>query len=527
MSKIKPFINNLLAKIDRLALIETESQWARRLERAAFILLVLMTVSAPHSIAATQSAWLTGMFLYGVRFLFKPRPRAVKTPLDIALWTFFGWTVLTAVLSYTPLISIDKLRNAALFLIFYFVVNLVRTKRAAYFLAFALIFSTMINVVWVPIERLIGRGVEIHQVRPESPLAGAYLIEGDTLLEADGVKLKTPEQLLEVVARNEITKVKFYRPDFYYTVEVKRENLLSGASATEKLGIGSWRKSRNWRSSGFYGMYATYAEVLQLIASLAFGLFIGSLRRDKTAKKRGRFSMFLPARPFSPPLLLLCVGGMALALLLTVTRASQLAFLISAFTIVLIGASRKMFLLLLAVALPLAIGGLIFLQSSRQVGFFDPEDDSIRWRQTVYREGFELWTQNPRHFSVGVGMDAIKIYAKSWRLFDDGKLPMGHFHSTPLQLVVERGLPALLLWLWVLWIYARLLRRGMKLSRAGPVGPDGDARSLDFGILLGCFGGLIGFAASGLVHYNLGDAEVAMVFFLLMGLAVRIVQQSE
>ena len=35
----------------------------------------------------------------------------------------------------------------------------------------------------------------------------------------------------------------------------------------------------------------------------------------------------------------------------------------------------------------------------------------------------------------GVGMDSIKRYAKDWRLFDDGKLPTGHFHSTPLQLV--------------------------------------------------------------------------------------------
>jgi hypothetical protein len=40
------------------------------------------------------------------------------------------------------------------------------------------------------------------------------------------------------------------------------------------------------------------------------------------------------------------------------------------------------------------------------------------------------------------------------------------------------------------------------------------------GILLGCFGGLVGFVTSGLVHFNLGDAEVAMVFFMLMGLSV-------
>jgi hypothetical protein len=33
---------------------------------------------------------------------------------------------------------------------------------------------------------------------------------------------------------------------------------------------------------------------------------------------------------------------------------------------------------------------------------------------------------------------------------------------------------------------------------------------------------MIGFVTSGLVHYNLGDGEVAMVFYLLMGIGVFI-----
>ncbi len=46
---------------------------------------------------------------------------------------------------------------------------------------------------------------------------------------------------------------------------------------------------------------------------------------------------------------------------------------------------------------------------------------------------------------------------------------------------------------------------------------------IEKGIVLGCFGGLVGFFTSGLVHYNLGDQEVAMVFFMLMGLGVSII----
>jgi O-antigen ligase len=165
------------------------------------------------------------------------------------------------------------------------------------------------------------------------------------------------------------------------------------------------------------------------------------------------------------------------------------------------------------IILPVALLGTVYLQKTRNVGFFDQKDNSITWRQTVWREGFDLATQNLRHLSVGVGMDSIKRYAKDWRLFDDGKLPMGHFHSTPLQLAVERGLPSLLLWLLILGVYANRIYSAIRNPQS----------AFERGILLGTLGGMVGFFASGIVHYNLGDAEVAMVFFLLMGISMRAV----
>ncbi|MBA2493669.1 MAG: hypothetical protein H0V31_03100, partial [Acidobacteria bacterium] len=101
--------------------------------------------------------------------------------------------------------------------------------------------------------------------------------------------------------------------------------------------------------------------------------------------------------------------------------------------------------------------------------------------------------------------------------------------------VVERGLPALLLWLWILFIYGRTLWRGIKFQIPNskfqiqgfevenPKSKIQNPKSVDWqkkGIILGCFGGLVGFFTSGLVHYNLGDAEVAMVFFMLMGISM-------
>jgi hypothetical protein len=81
-------------------------------------------------------------------------------------------------------------------------------------------------------------------------------------------------------------------------------------------------------------------------------------------------------------------------------------------------------------------------------------------------------------------------------------------------LLAERGLPSLLFWLMVLGAYGWTLFGAIRST-------DREAEPYSYGILIGCLGGAIGFFASGIVHYNLGDQEVAMVFYLLMGVGVR------
>jgi O-antigen ligase len=213
---------------------------------------------------------------------------------------------------------------------------------------------------------------------------------------------------------------------------------------------------------------------------------------------------------------------MCLALLLTVTRASQLAFMVSAFAIVVLGASRKMLIAAVLIALPIVFGGLLFLQQSRNTGFFDAKDESTRYRTVMWRDGMRLWTDNAHNFVFGLGMDSIQKHWQEWGMFEGGFLPMGHFHSMPVQLLAERGLAALLLWLTVLGLYAWILFREIGNLRSNP--PPDQGKWMSFGILLGCFGGMIGFVTSGLVHYNLGDQVVAMIFYLLMGLGVSIVR---
>ncbi len=500
-----------LRNFDAVACISSEHKVTRLLERAAFACLILLAISVPHSIAATQTAWLLGMLLTVARLAISPRPKLKLGPVDVALWAFFLWTVISALMSYDQPTSLDKLRGAAVFLLVYFVRLNVRSVRAAVLVVGFLIVSCMVNVLWVPIERAIGRGVEIHGVRPESPLAKARLMDGDTLLSVNGVDVGTPEELVTLLQQAASSDVKFYRPDFEFTVKISRDDLLSGSEAVQALGIARWKKSHNWRSSGFYGHYATYAEVLQLIGSLVLGLLVALFAfRMKASEASGTKWIALLGAAF-----LLT----AFALLLTVTRAPQLGLLISAFVIAFAGLGRKWLMIAILVAVPVAAGGLFFLQVSRDVGFFDSGDESTRYRKVMLQDGLRLWTESPRNFVFGVGTDSIKKYWREWGLFEGGNLPMGHFHSTPLQLLVERGLPALLIWLFLISAYIGTMWRGIKQTSA-----DDKWRR---GIILGSFGGTVGSVASSVVHYNYGDQEVVMTIYLIMGIVLAIANRVE
>ncbi len=165
-------------------------------------------------------------------------------------------------------------------------------------------------------------------------------------------------------------------------------------------------------------------------------------------------------------------------------------------------------------SIPIGLAGLYMMQQSRQVGFVDASDDSTQYRLTMWRDGERLLTTSPRNFIFGVGMDSVKEHWREWNMFDGGRMAVSHFHSTPVQIAVERGVPALLIWTAMLGLYGVMLWRGLRSARE-----TGDWRSI--GIILGCIGGTVGFMNSGFVHNNIGDSEVALIFYLMMGLGVR------
>lgn len=482
-------------------------------ERAIIVCIFLIAVFAPHSIAVTQTAWLLGLLFWILRFAIYPRPALFRTPVDYLLLGFFVLSGVSGVFSYSPIMSIGKMRAASLFTIVYLVAQNVRTVRLAHVLALTLIGSCMVNVLLTAGQLVVGRGVKVEGVKAESPLAKAVfhtrtvtqptaIRDGDIVWEVDGKPVGNPDELAAVLAGGPpIAKVKIYRVEWMPELEVPRAQLLPGSTALEQLGITGWSRGRDWRATGFFGHWVTYAEVLQLIAALAVGLFLAAPR------KKSGFGAVLAVT----------IAGLVFALAMTVTRASWIGFAMSVGLMLAVSVSRRTLLIAAACVIPLILGAVILLQQKRNVGFFDANDQSTSWREIVWREGFDLLVSKPRHLLVGVGIDSIKGHWREWGLFDNGKQPIGHMHSNILQIALERGIPALIVWLILIGVYARMLLRVVR----APAYTSHEGR----GVALGALGGLAGFFVSGLVHYNWGDSEVVTILYFIMGLSL-VVERS-
>ena len=479
--------------------------------------LFLIALFAPHSVAATQTAWLIGMALWVARFAFYPRPTLNRSPLDYALLGFFILSGISAFFSYSPITSIGKMRAASLFTIVYLVSQNVNSLRLVRLLVFTLIASCMINVLFTAGQFAIGKGVKVQGVKSDSPLSKAVfqtrsvtqpspIVEGDTIWKVDGRDVGSPEELAAALASGATAaKLRIYRVEWMPELEVPRGQLLPGTDVLQQLGISGWSRGRDWRATGFYNHWVTYSEVLQLIASLALGIFLAF------GQKKSWLGLFL----------VLAVLGLVFALGMTVTRASWIGFAVSVAVMLILTVPRRTVVIAAACAVPVVIASVFWLQQKRSIGFFDRRDQSTSWREMVWREGFELLISKPRHLVFGVGADSIKAYWRQWGLFDNGRQPIGHMHSNLLQIALERGVPALIVWLILIGLYVLMLWKMVRDKTRD--GSDDFSR----GLALGALGGTIGFFTSGLVHYNWGDSEVVTIFYFIMGLCLVVERTNQ
>ena len=147
-------------------------------------------------------------------------------------------------------------------------------------------------------------------------------------------------------------------------------------------------------------------------------------------------------------------------------------------------------------------------------------EDSNRHRIVTFRTGAEMIKAHPW---FGLGPEQIGKQFLSYVPADVQRpLPVGyygHLHNIYLQYAAERGIPAMLVMMWLiaemLWDCATCLRRL-------PPGPS-QARF----VLHGAIAFTIAILVEGLFEFNLGDSEVLMMFVSVLALAYSAIRSVE
>ncbi len=475
--------------------------WSTAGTRVATAGLLLYSIFAPHSIAGGEISLAIAGAGWLVHAVASRTTGFRRTSFDLPIWLFFIWTILSSFLSEEPHISIAKIQSTCVIFLFYLTQAIV-TRRTAVLLVSLMILSGVAGTIYSAYDLLHGRGIVVESLAPESPLRSVKIQPGDAIWRIGGQRVASVADIDRAIS-NAPTNASVTVSIITQGEHVERPGLIVTEPAkhnSSPSGIVGTKRSHRFRASGWTRHYETYSEILQMLAQLALGLALAHLINHGF----NRWSKIA----------LLATGLLALGLALTAMRTALIAFAIGAVVIswrALRGRARLM--TMAAVALLLIVGAFVVYETrARQALLL--RDPSSSLRVEVARIGLSRIMLHPL---FGHGMDAMHVHWKEWG-FPGGD--MLHLHSTPLQLAFDRGLPALFFWLWIVWVSWRTASKSERRLRE-------TADTNRYGILLGALGALAGFFASSLVNYNLGDGEVALLFWWLLGIVVVIAANDE
>ena len=465
----------------------SESAQGKAGQQIALLGLGIYVLCAPHSVAASVIGVGVAGFGWLVRTVSTRRLGVRRSKFDFIILLSLLWTVASALLSEEPRISIAKLQASWCVFLFY-LARATITRASAIVLVSLLIFSGSVGVFFSVFDLLRGRGVVVESIATESPFQQAGVHAGDTIWRVGGQRVYSVEDIERELSRAPLNTA-FEVGLISRGEQIERPLTLTKLSPS---GVTGSEHNHRFRASGWTRHYETFAELLQMIALLALGLALAHLRNHGSNKY---FQIMIVAAS------LLTMG-----ILLTAMRTVVIAFVIGAGVIAWrsLGGALKV-VITFALFFVLAFGAVVVWQTrDRNALLFGDPSSSLRWQ--VARAGLE---RIPVHPIFGHGMDAMKLHWNEWGF--PGK-DMVHLHSTPLQLAFDRGLPMLAIWLWMMIAFWLFIARAERSANDG-------SDTHTYGILLGTLGALTGFLASSLVNYNYGDAEVAMLFWFLMGIS--------
>ncbi len=474
------------------------------LDRGITAFLFLFVLFQPVSIAGAEIAYTGAAVAWLTRLAIVRRGVLQSSPLDLPILVYLLLCAVSTILAPLPATNWEGMRKVGLILVLLVVAHNIPSVRRAKQLVAVLFFSALVGVAYTGWNYATGIGLRVHEPRPESVFSRAGIGDKDLLLRVDDRFIREPQEFLkhlQAKPQGEPLRLRVV----HYGSDVPKDALtiivptdaLPRPAGFDRLGV-RIERARPYRARGFYSHYVSYGEVLQLITALAFGLWLSCLHRWAPTGL-GLAALFLV---------------FAVALGATLTRASWMAASFSCLVQIWFYVRRRWVQAVLpAMILLAAVGTNAAMRHWRGVGLFDPREGSSEYRLLMWRDGIRLIREHPW---FGVGMHTIDV---AWWKFDLAAFRLyglrSHFHSTPIQLAVELGLPALAAWVALMGVYWLMLARLVKRARE-----HADERT--FGLTLGLLGGTSGFLLSSLVHYNFGDSLVVLLFWFLAGVGVAL-----
>src|SRR3989339_31962 len=183
------------------------------------------------------------------------------------------------------------------------------------------------------------------------------------------------------------------------------------------------------------------------------------------------------------------------------------------------GAWVSFFFLFLAGIIVFSAGGYfvkgnVFLKKAEST--FNTTQGTTPIRFAMWRGGLLMLKDNP----FGIGIDNVyKNFEKpKYKLSNPGYPIFGHLHNNYLQLAVERGILALIAFLWLFYVFIRTSIAGYLKEK------DKEPKFIYLGIMLAFLAFMIG----GMFEYGLGSAIYAAIIWALaaMGMTLKSITEK-
>jgi len=234
------------------------------------------------------------------------------------------------------------------------------------------------------------------------------------------------------------------------------------------------------RARGTLGHYMTFSGIVMLVLGVALARILFG-KRDRLWA-----AMVIPA--------------LAVAVVVTFTRSATVGACVAAALLLSLKDFRLMAVLPIALAFFLGLAGPDLV--SRFASIFDVNNPTNRDRVAMLKEGERMVRAHPL---VGVGPNMVEVLYADYREPNAIERINPHLHNVPVQIAAERGLPALVAWLWFVVIVMTDLFTNFRTS-AQPA------------LAAAALAAMTAMLAAGLFEYNFGDSEFLMLLLLLITL---------